>query len=767
MHNYQNIPAEMRDYKQWVVWRYEESIEGKPTKVPYNAVSNYKASVTNSNDWASFSDAFMAATSGKYDGLGFVLTANDPFVFIDLDTPKDKTAEEFQAIQERQNKIFNSFQSYAELSPSGTGAHIIVKGDIPSGRKRSSIEIYSKERYMTMTGNIIPGSEPKIREYHELANVLWSEMGNKVEYLMHDGNAPQTKTDAEVIASACNAINGEKVIDLARDGDWPKYYSSQSEADFALIDVIAFYTQNREQITRIFQQSALGQRDKAKRRDYMEYMISKSFDNLLPPIDTDGLYNAIAEQIAKQKGEAFQPQQKPDNHLVTHAGNDFALPPGLLGSIAKFIYDAAPRPVPEIALAGAIGLMAGITGRAYNVSSTGLNNYVLLLAGTGRGKEAIASGINKLIHSVSQSTISARDFIGPSEIASPQGLIKAMTSKPCFVSIVGEFGMHLQSMQGGHASSAMIGLRRAWLDLYNKSGKGQAFNGSAYSQLDRKIDPIDSPAFSMIGESNPLKFYKSIDEESISDGLLPRLTVIEYNGPATDLNDNHASAEPSEQLKMELSQLIATCTLMGSSKQNVDVGLTEDALSLSKELAAECLRNVNSEQGGIVSELWNRVHLRTLKLAALYAVGVNQHLPMIDAAAFMWAKKIVIAGVIKIISRFEKGMIGESDSESNQIQEIIRICNDYYKSEYKASNRITRELFDMHVIPYKYFWDRAHNLSAFAKDKMKAKIAIKRAVEIMVETEQLVDVTASKKAANGNSPMRLYMVADVSLINVK
>jgi len=88
--------------------------------------------------------------------------------------------------------------------------------------------------------------------------------------------------------------------------------------------------------------------------------------------------------------------------------------------MAQFIYSAAPRPVPEVALAAAIGLMAGITGRAYNISGTGLNQYVLLLAMTGAGKEAAASGINKLMNTIKMQVPTSTGFIGPSEISSAQ-----------------------------------------------------------------------------------------------------------------------------------------------------------------------------------------------------------------------------------------------------------------------------------------------------------------------------------------------------------
>ena len=88
-------------------------------------------------------------------GIGFVLTDYDPFTFIDLDDTKATPK------QCGTSKIFNEFESYAERSPSGNGLHIIVKGKLQSGRRRSFVEIYSSARYMTMTGGCLPGRSHK------------------------------------------------------------------------------------------------------------------------------------------------------------------------------------------------------------------------------------------------------------------------------------------------------------------------------------------------------------------------------------------------------------------------------------------------------------------------------------------------------------------------------------------------------------------------------------------------------------------------------
>ena len=216
--NFDNIPQEMRIFRQWVVWRFEDTESPKPTKVPYSANNGTLASVTDPNTWATFDQAYHAATTSNwYDGIGFVLTDEDPYAFIDLDDTKgDQTA------LDRQIKIFNEFDSFAERSPSGSGLHIIIKGGIPSGRRRSFIEIYSSGRYMTMTGDIY--RDAPIKEHNELLNVLYSQMANGNQAAaVYAGLAEAKESDDVVIQRATDAANGEKFADLYA-GRWQDYY---------------------------------------------------------------------------------------------------------------------------------------------------------------------------------------------------------------------------------------------------------------------------------------------------------------------------------------------------------------------------------------------------------------------------------------------------------------------------------------------------------------------------------------------------------------
>lgn len=764
---YQNIPNEMRTYPQWVMWRYEDAGSKKPTKVPYSARSGRLASVTDPNTWCTFDECLNAMPSGWYNGIGFVLTDNDPYAFVDLDDTEGN-----QTALDRQIRIFNEFDSYAERSPSGTGLHIIIKGAIPAGRRRSFIEIYSSARYMTMTGDIY--RDAPIKEQGELLNILWGQMGEgSVAVAHYAGLAEAKETDEEVYKRAVEAANGDKFAELFA-GKWEGMYSSQSEADFALVDIIAFYTQNRAQIKRMFRASGLGQRDKAKRDDYVSYMLNKCFDRMLPPVDIDGLRNkldeAIANKQAKEEAEALS-RNSGASHIphapapkLNETSSVYSVPPGLVGEIAQFIYSQAPRPVAEISLAGAIGLVAGIVGRAYNISGTWLNQYVLLLAPTGTGKEAIASGIDKLMSQVIRTVPAAADFVGPGEIASSQAIIKYMSRGPnSFTSLVGEFGIYLQQMASVNAPPHLMGLRRFLLDAYNKSGEGKILRPSIYSDKDKNTTAVLSPAFTMLGESTPEKFYEGLHEGLISEGLLPRFTMIEYHGERPPLNPGHLSAQPSFELIDRLSTLCAHALMLNSQHKAIHVQTEPEAKALFDKFDAHCDANINTSEREIRRHLWNRAHIKALKLAAIIAVGCNPYDPLVSSDVASWAINLVVADIRNLLARFDAGEIGIDNDETKQLAKVISTIKDFVVLPWPDVSKYAGEgagnLHSNRIVPYSYVQRRLAAVAVFRKDRIGSSGSIKRAIKTLCERGDLQEVSRATLSKEYGTTAVAYMVA--------
>lgn len=770
-----NIPDELKRLNQFCVWRYINNGSLKPTKVPYHAVTGNMASVTDPSSWVDFETA--KANAHNYSGIGFVFTPSDPYCVIDLDDTEilpsglhnPNAAVDFK----RQQEIFKHFNSYAEFSPSGRGLHLIFKASIPSGKRKDYVEMYSSHRYITMTGNVFKNSPIENRQ--ELADMLYKQMSSEPKIINFHGNATAVYEDDAVLTQAADASNGEKFKDLWH-GNWQQYYQSQSEADFAFIDIVAFYSKNKEQIIRLFHRSALGQRDKAKRADYVNWMVSKSFDKMLPPVDIDGFRNAIEEKIARQQAEnaALKALRSPyyrgdassanaPLQPIHKRGYEITCPPGLVGEIAKFIYNNAPLPVPEIAIAGALGLMAGICGRAYNVSGTGLNQYILLLAATGRGKEAMASGINRLMNEVHSQCPAADEFLGPGELASGQALLKYLSKKAhCFVSVIGEFGLRMQRVSGKFATPTETMLRSLMLDLYHKSGFGNSHKGTVYSDFEKNVSKIMSPALTILGESNPYTLYDNLTEEMIREGLLPRFTIIHYDGPSVENNDNHANAAPSPLLIASVTNVASQALQNAKNNVVLNVRFTEEADRALKKFRAICKAKLNEDDAKVTNELWNRAHLKSLKIAATIAVGVDFLDPIITLDLAEWAINLTNYEVSEMVSKFDTGQIGVNNQELQQIEKLEQIIIHYVTADYTKISGYTK-LQNMHndkVVPYEYIQKKLVSDVKFKTDRAGSSNAIKRAIQLMIDREDIVEIPKSDVKIKYGSRQRAYTVND-------
>ena len=143
----ETISQELKARPQWVVW---QAVGEKPDKIPYSPRTGQKASSTDLMSWSTFKEAVEACEHGEYAGLGFVFCSGDPYTGIDLDDCVDENGE----IALWALEITRYFDSYRELSATGTGLHIIVRGNVPN-RRKGEVEVYSSKRFFTVTGHIV------------------------------------------------------------------------------------------------------------------------------------------------------------------------------------------------------------------------------------------------------------------------------------------------------------------------------------------------------------------------------------------------------------------------------------------------------------------------------------------------------------------------------------------------------------------------------------------------------------------------------------
>lgn len=264
-HNLLVLPAELRSRPQWVLWRAEQR-SGKSTKVPYS-VGGYRARTNSPATWSSFGQALAFYRHHRsFSGLGYVFSAEDGLCGIDL----DKCDSEPWALD-----IVRSLSSYTERSPSGRGFHVIARATLPPGsRQKNKIGMYETARYFTMTGDHWPGTPPVVEPRQAEVDALHAQIFDLTRFRPQPTGArqverpPSTDSDADLLAQAQGARNGAKFARLF-SGDFSGY-PSQSEADLALCNILAFWTDyDVLRVDCLFRQSGL-YRPKWDRRHYAD-----------------------------------------------------------------------------------------------------------------------------------------------------------------------------------------------------------------------------------------------------------------------------------------------------------------------------------------------------------------------------------------------------------------------------------------------------------------------------------------------------------------
>jgi len=723
---WKNIPIELKATPNWVC--------ADKSKLPIDPKTGKMANPVDSSTWATFE---VASAYAKHYSLyiGFVLSKEDPYAIIDLDNKPEKPATPEQL--QRHQKILQAANSYTEFSISETGHHIILKGSVPSGCRKDNVEVYSDSRFMICTGNLVNGFPRLIDSNQPLLDALFNQMGeNSTSASLQETD--ESLEDAAIVDMAMNASNADKFNSLC-SGDQIGY-PSQSEADLALLSILAFYTQSNEQVRRLFRMSALGKRDKAVKNDtYLNYALSKIRSKQPPPVDFTALIENAAKVVEREKAVT----KVAESRRVTKDSKSKPnmRPPGLIGELMDYFYGTAIRPIPEVALTAAIAVTAGVCARSFNVSNSGLNQYIVLIAKTGCGKEGAASGIDKLLNSVRMKVPMVGDFRGPATFASGQGLMRWLSTKPCFFSILGEFGFTLQQLSDKRATSAEKMLKTVLLDIYAKSGWGRDLHSAAYSDSEKNTGIVNAPNVTILGESTPEAFFEGMDSHQVAQGLIPRFSIVEYIGDRPPRNRN-AHFAPPEGLSQRFADLVAISLTATNSGNIIQVEMDSAADDIMEKFDdhSNDMSN-NSDKSGIQSQMWTRAHLKAIKLAALVAVGINPHRPVITIESAQWAIDFVIKDTELVVDRFGKGDVGQGDSK--QLFDLRHGIKAYLTSppKYIKENSQVMELFKAKLIPYTYLSQRMVSIASYRNDRLGATQALKRNIQSMIDSGHLVEIS--------------------------
>lgn len=395
-----NIPKALQALTRWIVWKAVVKKDGKVDKVPHDHRTGRRCDVHDPRAWSSFEEICAVYAGGGWDGIGVL--PGEGVLGVDLDKCRNP---ETGAIESWAQEIVDWIGSYTETSPSGTGLRVFVRGTAPGPRKkRGRIEMYNGEggNFLTVTGHAIPGSATDVMKNQASVDWLYRThlAGEEKSATAISVIAGESRlTDEEVLDAIRASAQSEKFAALYDDGDWEDYdYASQSEADMALMTMLAWWTgSDPEQMERLFSESGLATRNKwTDREDYRQSTIETA-------IKTNGGKHYHGQDHTMNPEEAFAsvgclheagwPEFIPFDERPPEMPRGVL--PGLLGEFVEALSEALQTPR-ELAAINSLGVLAlavqsRATVRVKPDYYEPLNLYGLVASAPGERKSAVVS----------------------------------------------------------------------------------------------------------------------------------------------------------------------------------------------------------------------------------------------------------------------------------------------------------------------------------------------------------------------------------------
>jgi hypothetical protein len=231
-----------------------------------------------------------------------------------------------------------------------------------------------------------------------------------------------------------------------------------------------------------------------------------------------------------------------------------------------------------------------------------------------------------------------------------------------------------------------------------------------------------------------------MDQGQIASGFLSRFLIIEYKGIRPKRNRQFNIPLP-DNLKQKFADLATIAITVQRNNTCCQIEQTLEAQNLLDEFDNKADGLIN--KGGAIAEIWNRTHVKALKLAGVIAVGVNPHNPRINAEIASWAIDMVTTDSEALQKRFITGDVGTGDSK--QAHDVKNAIEKYFTKPPTAvkNNEKIMKLHKAGIVPYAFLSNQTLGLASFRNGKLDSATSLKRNLQTLVDSGMLKEHKAN------------------------
>lgn len=352
----------------------------------------------------------------------------------------------------------------------------------------------------------------------------------------------------------------------------------------------------------------------------------------LPPAEP-----ITAEEIVGEEDSQGDPPEKAEDEPV------FRLP-GILGVVQDWIDSTARKPQPMFSIQAALAFGSVVLGRQYVTSQRNWSSlYFLNIGKSASGKEHAKWAIEKLL-----AECQLPHLIGPSFYTSDSGLLSALHSRPCHITIIDEFGKILEGAavrNNARSASAMRALMEVWGRCDNVI---RPLGYSTFGMTDSDAKKLEersvyNPALTVLGLTTPESLYNVITSAAARDGFLNRFLIVESSQgrqvgryvPEMPVPGVVTAWASQVQIPMQANGVVKNDTNATLWAQPKVMTFTPAAIKRFHESEATCINLMDQHDNDGLGEMFGRTNEMAMRIALILALATLS--PVIESEHAEWA----------------------------------------------------------------------------------------------------------------------------------
>lgn len=445
------------------------------------------------------------------------------------------------------------------------------------------------------------------------------------------------------------------------------------------------------------------------------------------PSLNDVLNNRIESPYKMPQGFSGMPFGVGDNV-------DIELPLGILGDLINWSINFSVKQAKEASVAACLGYLSGLMGKAWQIGTTGLNNYVVCVGKSAVGKSSAGESIEVLHKRISDALPQAYGMLYVGYPVSDKGVWRDIEENDSMVYKFDEFVKFVASATTGR-NTITKGVLDEVLKLYDKSGYNKVAGGMSYSKKENSIQIRKNVGLSFFGDGVADDYYKSLTGQMVSDGMVSRFTVIEYTGFRQYSNENQ-SLEPPEHVVNALIDIASNALQLNQSgkhiKVNTSVNAQEELRRIDRESDDIINQIIANDSGSKLTNFITRRLLKIKKIAGIMAVLDGHNNPTIDIVHVHWARHVIDQCIARELWWVRQGIVN-GVSDDAVIDDLFMSKIEGFVANPTGDKRVI-ELASSGVVQMSTLRDIARKIPAVAEHRSglndRYKLALKSLSEI-------------------------------------